>query len=160
MGSLVKDLKDLEDSSIKMPEGTVCKGTLCTIAGDNLGSHNIGGFVENFSRSLHFCRYRETDRKSFESDLLSKGITQTAQSYKDHARGNGGDTAVSGAVKFDSLFNNLNYFHVCRRGLPSCLGHDRFEGIVSSDLALFIKHQIASLRVLIDEFVFQTTHVS
>lgn len=37
----------------------------------------------------------------------------------------------------DSPFNHLSFFHVCQPGLPPCLGHDLFEDIVSSDLALF-----------------------
>lgn len=40
------------------------------------------------------------------------------------------------------MFNELTYFHVCQPGLPPCLGHDLFEGIVSSDLALYIKHLV------------------
>lgn len=47
-------------------------------------------------------------------------------------------------VKFDSCFNELAYFHVCRpgSGLPPCLGHDLFEGIVSFDVASILKHFI------------------
>lgn len=41
-------------------------------------------------------------------------------------------------VKFDSIFNKVTNFHVCKPGLPPCLGHDLFEGIVSVDLSLFI----------------------
>lgn len=52
------------------------------------------------------------------------------QSYSDHVH------SSSGGVKFNSLFNKLK----CHPGLPPCLGHDRFEGIVSSDLALYISH--------------------
>ena len=40
------------------------------------------------------------------------------------------------------VFNTLKYFHVCQPGLPPCLGHDLFEGIVSSDLALYIIHLV------------------
>lgn len=113
MGHLVKDLKNLEVSGIDLPDGTVCKGTLCAIAGDNLGSHNIGGFVENFSKSQHFCRYCEIDRKTFEKDPLSRGTMRTTQSYREHVQSNDG---VSGGVKFDSVFNELTYFHVCQPG--------------------------------------------
>lgn len=48
-----------------------------------------------------------------------------------------------GGIKFDSIFNELTYFHVCEPGLPPCLGHDLFEGIVSTDLALYLKHLIS-----------------
>ncbi|KAJ8681969.1 hypothetical protein QAD02_017761 [Eretmocerus hayati] len=42
-------------------------------------------------------------------------------------------------IKFDSKFNNLKHFHVSK-GLPPCLGHDLFEGIVAYDLQLFIDY--------------------
>ena len=31
---------------------------------------------------------------------------------------------------------------MCQPGLPPCLGHDLFEGIVFSDLALYIQHLV------------------
>ena len=43
-------------------------------------------------------------------------------------------------VKFSSIFNTLQHFHVCQPGLPPCLGHDLFGGVVSKDIALYIKH--------------------
>ena len=41
-------------------------------------------------------------------------------------------------VKFDSIFNNLQFYHTSK-GLPPCLAHDLFEGVVAFDLALFLK---------------------
>ena len=127
-GSLVKDLKDLEISGITLPDGKISKGTLCAIAGDNLGSHSIGGFVESFSRTLHFCRYCEIDRHTFLADPLAKGPNRTAQSYQEHvqAQTHNVEASVVRCVKFDSIFNELAHFHVCQPALP-CLGHDLFE---------------------------------
>lgn len=143
MGQLVKDLKDLEVKGITLSGGQVRKGTLCAIAGDNLGSHNIGGFVENFSRSLHFCRYCEIDRQTFQSSPVSRGPNRTVQSYKDHLQSNVHvQNLPTAGIKFDSLFNELTYYHVCQPGLPPCLGHDLFEGVVAYDLALYIKHLV------------------
>lgn len=45
--ALTRDLKALEENGLVMSDGQVYRGTLCVIAGDNLGSHNIGGFSEN-----------------------------------------------------------------------------------------------------------------
>lgn len=47
LNPLIRDLKNLEDNSITMKDGSVLRGGMCAIAGDNLSSHNIGGFVEN-----------------------------------------------------------------------------------------------------------------
>ena len=49
-------------------------------------------------------------------------------------------------IKFDSVFNRLKYFHVCRPGLPPCLGHDLFEGVVAYDLALFVKYLVKTKK--------------
>lgn len=51
---MLKDLKDLEDNGICVDFQTV-KAALYCIAGDNHGSHSIGGFTENFSQSKYFC---------------------------------------------------------------------------------------------------------
>lgn len=48
----------------------------------------------------------------------------------------------SGGIKSESLFNELSFFHVCNPGLPPCIGHDLFEGIVASDLSLYIQHLV------------------
>lgn len=54
--SLIADLKDMEETGVLVEDGTIMKAALIAILGDNLGSHCIGGFTENFSCSKHFCR--------------------------------------------------------------------------------------------------------
>ena len=55
---LVDDLHFLETVGVDVGnEIGVVKGALVSILGDNLGSHFIGGFVESFSGSGHFCRF-------------------------------------------------------------------------------------------------------
>lgn len=53
-GPLVGDLRDLEEA-VELGSGQIIQGAVLAIAGDNLGSHMIGGFTENFSKSKHFC---------------------------------------------------------------------------------------------------------
>lgn len=112
---------------------------LC-IAGDNSGSHSIGGFTENFSRSQYFCRYCGVTRSEFDSD--PNGPQRTPESYnsavvdlqtEDHQDVKG--------VKVNSVFNELKAFHVWQPGLPR-LGHDIFEGVLSYVLALYLKYFI------------------
>lgn len=43
-------------------------------------------------------------------------------------------------IKYNSAFNQLNFYHVCLPGLPPCLGHDVFEGVLAYDLKLFIDY--------------------
>ncbi|KAF3842222.1 hypothetical protein F7725_024173 [Dissostichus mawsoni] len=69
--------------------------------------------------------------------LLLTSIRITAQSYQSHLQDlKISDTNSVCGIKSDSPFNQLGHFHVCQPGLPPCLGHDMFEGIVSYDLAL------------------------
>ena len=141
-GHLVQDLKGLECNGIAIAEGTmIVKGTICAIVGNNLGSHCVGGFTQNFSTSRYFCRYCLLDRESFRTEPYSCGPVRSVQSYNESVEAlNENPDGDNLGVKFSSLFNALENFHVCQPGLPPCLGHDLFEGIVSKDLALYIKH--------------------
>ena len=137
--TLIKDLKVLEERGFVMHDGSAVKGTLVAISGDNLGSHCIGGFLENFSRADYFCRYCEIDRGRFVNEPHECGTVRTAELYKSHLDDlKTSDTNSVCGIKSDSPFNQLAHFHVCQPGLPPCLGHDLFEGIVSYDLSLFI----------------------
>lgn len=142
---LLADLKELEENGIAVSDETVVKGTLYCIAGDNLGSHCIGGFCENFSRAEHFCRYCLITRSEFQGDDPNVcGPARTIENYNSAVeRIQTEDTQdVVEGVKFKSVFNSLKYFNVCQPGLPPCLGHDIFEGILSYDLALYLKYFI------------------
>ena len=130
---LIEDLKILEQGGVVTADGIVLKGSLVAIAGDNLGSHSIGGFLENFSRSIYFCRYCEVCRDDFLTNPLSCGTKRTAQSYASNLQKQ--ETTATDSVcgiKFDSPFNQLPHSHVCQPGLPPC--HDLFEGVIAYDL--------------------------
>jgi len=51
---------------------------------------------------------------------------------------NPGETSFEG-IKRDSVFNQLTSFHVTT-GLPPCIGHDLFEGVICYDLALCLNY--------------------
>lgn len=60
LNQVINDLQKLENVGISVLHNghTInIKGSLIAIAGDNLGSHQIGGFVESFQTSGYFCRY-------------------------------------------------------------------------------------------------------
>lgn len=143
---LLGDLKDLEENGITVGGETV-KGALYCVAGDNLGSHSIGGFTENFSQSQYFCRYCEITRHDFHDDPIVCGPQRNPDNYKAALARlqEEGIRDVKG-IKVNSVFNDLESFHVCQPGLPPCLGHDLFEGIVSYDVALFLKYLIKTKK--------------
>jgi len=66
---------------------------------------------------------------------------RTPQSYeKAIAELNESDLDVVEGVKFQSIFNRLKSFHVCQPGLPPCVAHDLFEGVVAFDAPLFLRY--------------------
>ncbi|KAJ8050214.1 hypothetical protein HOLleu_03327 [Holothuria leucospilota] len=140
---LVDELQEIEKYGIDIGYETPIKGGLVLISGDNLGSHGLGGFVENFSACQYICRYCEVKKEEIHENVLALGILRTKESYAQclleleqseglHVRG----------VKFNSPFNRLQNFHVCGPGLPPCIAHDLFEGVIASDLHLFLKYLI------------------
>lgn len=141
---LLEDLKELENNGIEIHNETV-KGTLFCITGDNLGSHGIGGFTENFSTVEHFCRYCTITLTEFHNDPICVGTQRTVENYNASVtqllRGHRDSSNVNG-IKLNSAFNGLKYYHVCAPGLPPCLGHDIFEGVGDYDLALILKNLI------------------
>lgn len=147
---LIEDLKSLETTGIVSSLGTLKAGVFCFV-GDNLGSHCIGGFSENFSTSHYFCRFCLIRRSSFHETPYATAEPRTTTNYETTLKCIEADpNSENFCIKFNSCFNALRYFHVCH-GLPPCLGHDLFEGIVSYDLALILKY----LVVKMDWFTYQ-----
>lgn len=146
-GTLINDLKNLEKNGINIKtdlDNINILPFISCICGDNLGSHYLGGYTENFSTSIYFCRYCEVDRPSFRENPCVKGICRT---YDEHLK-NVGEYELSKnfedskGVRNDSVFNNLKYFNTVIPGLPPCAAHDLFEGVVQVDLPLIIKYLI------------------
>jgi hypothetical protein len=136
--ALVDDLKKLEEVGVLVDDQYV-QGTLAMIMGDNLGSHCIGGFVENFSSCAHMCRFCLILLEQVRTDAtLNFYCERTPDNYTEACAIVEGNPELGQykGVKFNSIFNELQYYHVCNPGLPPCLGHDLFEGVVQYDLAL------------------------
>ncbi|KAK6177817.1 hypothetical protein SNE40_015846 [Patella caerulea] len=146
-GPVVNEIKDIEINGLRLSDGNIIKGTLHSIVGDNLGSHMIGGFLECFSCE-YFCRYCCISKTDFHNDVSpSLGRRRTIENYEEcfgELNDNPGFESYMG-IKSNSLFNRLNYYHVVS-GLPPCLGHDLFEGVVSYDMKLMIDFFIKSLK--------------
>ena len=142
--SLVEDLKKLEtgfEIEGDFSGRYTVKGSVVFIVGDNLGSHCIGGFTENFSTSEYFCRYCHISRDTFRNQPHKRGTPRNEASYADDLQQlESNSLCMSRGIKFDSVFNQLSHFHVCQPGMPPCLGHDLFEGVVSGDLMIFLDY--------------------
>ena len=135
---LLSDLRQLEEHGLVTPSGRVVRATIISNAGENLGSHCIGCYTQNFSTTKYFCRYCEVQRDQLEDVSLSfpvrtvdnckESVQLLQESDVNHVKG----------IYCDSIFNTLKYVHVCQPGLPPCIGHDLFEGVVAYDLAIYL----------------------
>lgn len=138
---LINDLKKIELEGILVTynnEIKKCFGTVIAVAGDNLGSHCLGGFCENFSTSEYICRYCYFQRSNLSKNIYGSKL-RSPSNYKTDVSKISDDVQNINGIKFDSVFNSLNYYHVASPGLPPCLAHDLFEGIVQYDFMLIIK---------------------
>lgn len=145
---LVDDLRNLEEEGIEI-DGKRFHVIVPAFVGDNLGSHWIGGFVTNFSTTQHMCRFCTMTKDQFSKGQLCATAKQirTVASYQacidKLAEEN---VTLYEGIKFNSIFNQLKTFHVCNPGLPPCIAHDLFEGVVAYDMALFIRYFVSGYR--------------
>lgn len=88
----------------------VHKGTVAYIAGDNLGSHNIGGFTESFAHG-RICRFFEITH-DFQNSPLLKATARSEMSYDAtvHLLQTSDLQSVCG-IKCNSIFNELGFYH-------------------------------------------------
>jgi len=143
---LIDDLKVLEADGIDIGFDYRIFGSVLFITGDNLGSHMLGGFTTNFSNSSHFCRYCTITRAEFNADCSSSYQLRTPELYDaalQHAQQADTESVnQTCGVKRNCIFNALQYFHVCSPGMPPCLAHDLFEGVIQYDVILYIMEWI------------------
>lgn len=140
---LIDDLKILETEGVELVNGRVLRGTVIAFLGDNLGSHGVGGFQESFGRTEYPCRFCLITSKEYKAGIHDSQ-KRTQKSYDDCAKFVTKDPSLAHkkGIKIISPFHDLKYFHVCAPGLPPCLAHDLFEGVVQYDVALVLKHLV------------------
>jgi len=131
----------MEEIGIEIEEGKHVRGTITCVVGDNLGSHSLGGFTESFSSSDYFCRFCTMSRSEFHSKPYMIGHTRTQQNLFS-CYGKNPDLRQHNGVTKKFTIKRSHFFHVCQPGLPPCLEHDLFEGIVSYDVAIYLKYFI------------------
>ncbi|XP_034237337.1 uncharacterized protein LOC117642850 [Thrips palmi] len=141
---IIDDLKKLEREGVDIGIGQNVKAGLVFVTGDNLGSHCLGGFLMSFSKTRYFCRYCTIDNPSFHSDggHHLKFPARTPEVYNQCLQGRHRNTRMG--VKLNSIFNELEHFHVCNPGLPPCLAHDLHEGVAAVDMAWFVYYFICN----------------
>lgn len=143
---LVSELTELYEEGFDLGYPDKIRGSLVAILGDNLGSHAIGGFCENFVADF-FCRYCLVKRKDFLRGN-NCAVARSVENYNIAATKAESDKSTFQGIKFHSPLNKVPSYHVCNPGLPPCLAHDLFEGIVRYDIFKFINHMCKKLKWL------------
>lgn len=138
IGPLCEDLHTLQDHGINVGNHNL-KGSVIFVAGDNLGSHFLGGFYESFGplvkRPCRFCLCRNENMQT-EFDA-SKFVSRTKENYKRQVELVQADPSLCNqyGLKADSPLNKLPLFHVTS-GLPADCMHDMLEGVVPYEMGL------------------------
>lgn len=132
---LVHELQALfsEGFCVEIDGGRVEKffGVLCTVSGDNLSSHGLGGFrqVFNSGRVCRMCMvsHKELPDKMHEQHVVLRNAKNHA--YHVQAVNENPDNIAIYGVQGPSVFSSLEYFDVIR-AFPPDIMHDCLEGIV------------------------------
>lgn len=144
LDKLVNDIIILENRGIFVDrKKRFLKGTIYVILGDNLGSHQLGGFIENFSSAEYFCRYCLIKKNEFKQYPQNIGIKRSVQNYNDATEKIVIDGKPYEGIKSNSPFNKCKFFQIAQPGLPPCIAHDIYEGFLAYDLMLFIKYFVS-----------------
>lgn len=152
---LITDLKQLYQSGIDVPGVAVFKGRLSTFSCDNLGSHQLGGFMQSFSPNvLRICRTcLITSSQVQENIKVVDFVLRTPDNYERHAKAVAIDNSLSSVygIKFMSPLNEIPEFHVAR-GLPPDVMHDLLEGVVPFELSLILRKLISDNLFTLEYF--------
>lgn len=86
MEPLINDLKNLEKNGVVISVANKSInfiGTVIAMLGEsgNLGSHQIGGFTENFNSSEYFCRFCDTTQSQLQLTYVCKNINRNPDNY-------------------------------------------------------------------------------
>lgn len=148
---LVNDICQLETNGIDL-NGEIVKGSLLLVSGDNLSSHQLGGFRECFS-SGRICRFclaskGEINEKWHERDF----IIRTKQMHAHHVQLTKQDPSLSNAygITGESCLSPLHSFDVTK-GLPPDVMHDLFEGVIPLVMKCVIRHLISNRVFTLDQ---------
>ncbi|KAK6188852.1 hypothetical protein SNE40_004945 [Patella caerulea] len=141
---LIYDLKILENEGIIIPNLTEkLYGTVAFVSGDNLGSHQIGGFTESFGSNVHkICRFCMASPEQIQTNHDPNQFElRDENNYKAHVEQVACQPISANfmhGIKCDSPLNNLKYFHVTRGLPPDCM-HDILEGCCRYEIPLILQ---------------------
>lgn len=147
---IIDDLKVLEHDGLDIESnaysGKVLIG-LAQVTGDNLGVNGLLGFVESFSANFP-CRHCKMHKNQMKTTCVEDvSLLRNEENYEDDiAIDNLSDTGI----KFRSIFNELQSFHVTRNYAPDIM-HDLLEGVCMWEMKLVIAHLIETGKFTLED---------
>ncbi|XP_037557723.1 uncharacterized protein LOC119434712, partial [Dermacentor silvarum] len=144
---LLEDIQYLESQGVEI-SGEFIKGSLLYVCGDNLSSHQIGGFRECFS-SGPICRFCLAKKEHISEKWNEEEfIIRTKKMHAQHIHLLKTDSSLSNVygISGESCLSSLQSFDVTK-GLPPDVMHDLFEGVIPFAMKHILRH-IMSCRVL------------
>ncbi|XP_054929068.1 uncharacterized protein [Dermacentor andersoni] len=147
---LLADIHHLEVHGVELSRKTV-KGSVLYVSGDNLSSHQFGGFRECFS-SGPICRFCMATREEINGKWHENEFTlRTKEMHARHAQLTQTDKSLSSVygVSGESCMNALQSFDVVQ-GLPPDIMHDLFEGVIPFAMKHVISHLVTNNILTLD----------
>ena len=137
----IEEIQYLEQESISVTVGSETKQLhflMILMLGDNLGLHQILGFVESFTAN-YFCRFCLVEHKNFQTIFNERDcVLRTPQNYETLASKS--NVSASG-IKEMCVFNVIDSFHVTDNLIVDPQ-HDLLEDILRYDLAIVLNDLI------------------
>jgi hypothetical protein len=152
---VVDELKKLEQG-IQISDGSVMRGSLIAIIGDNLGSHQVGGFKEGFTahRPCRTCLVTYENLKTMVKEDPS--LLRTKENFEEQVAQvvkPGDAKSVEFGINRNPIVNSLENYHVID-GLPPDGHHDILQGVLQVTLknllAFLVRENYVKLQELND----------
>jgi hypothetical protein len=153
---LLADIKKLETEGIDIKvDGMLCRvfGSIVTFSGDNLTSHAIAGFNENFSYG-RVCRYcMATNSSLAELHCETKCQLRTPEGHSYHLKAIQLDKALTSVygVKRVSCFSVVSGFSPVTFFPPDVM-HDVLEGLMTVNIGVVLKSMIRRKVITVKAF--------
>lgn len=143
---LINELNYLRDTGVYISTDNF-KGTiqfeLGVIVSDNLGVHNITGFVESFSPNYPCQIYKMRKEDIQNQSSVDNNLIRTVEQYNLDV--NEGDVSSSG-IKETCIWHKVLGFNVLEQ-VGMDIMHDILEGVGKYDLAFLISYYVKDLKI-------------
>lgn len=140
---LIRELKYLHTHSLCTYENIDVYVNCRLFVADNLGRHEIGGFVQSFAANYpcSVCKISRNELLSATSEKLE--LLRNAENYKLDVEKN--DVSTTGIYE-ECVFNEINNFHILENSTLDIM-HDIYEGVCEYDLSQIILHYIVNAKL-------------